>query len=176
MPGIESSDPANVVHLLVWGDVPFVGVDCETQKTLAAARACQAVVVMAHPSRKKAWQVFKPEWGPMLGGIEIWNRKTDGWAPSGEARRLLEQTGALPFVGLDFHGPRQFFPLATMLELEPPVTEASVLACLRARRCRSEAFGRPLGQFLDGLAAKSLGTAERLRRSAAPIYRKLRPA
>jgi len=174
VPGIEYSDKANCVHTLVWGNVPFVGVDMETEKVLAAVTASQAVAVMAHPSRREAWRVFNPAWGADLLGIEIWNRKTDGWAPSREAAPLLEKSGALPFVGLDFHERRQFFPLATILEVEPPLSEDSVLASLKARRCGSEVCGKPLDRFANGAAAKTLRAAEFLRRCAAPIYRKIR--
>jgi hypothetical protein len=174
VPGIEYSDKANCVHILVWGNVPFIGVDAETEKILAAVTAHHGVAVMAHPSRRQAWRSFDPAWGANLAGIEIWNRKTDGWAPSAEAVPLLERTGTLPFVGLDFHERRQFFPLATILEVESPVSEASVLASLTARRCCSEVFGRPLPQFLKGITAKTVRTAEFLRRCAAPVYRKIR--
>jgi hypothetical protein len=174
VPGIEYSDKANCVHTLVWGNVPFVGVDMETEKVLAAVTAHQAVAVLAHPSRRQAWRAFNPAWGAKLLGIEIWNRKTDGWAPSRDAAPLLESTGALPFVGLDFHEQRQFFPLATILEVEPPLSESAVLASMRARRCGSEVFGRPLRQFSNGTAVKTLRTAEFFRRCIAPIYRKFR--
>jgi hypothetical protein len=174
VPGIEYSNKANTVHILVWGDVPFVGVDTETEKTLAAVTAHQAIAVLAHPSRKEAWRLFNPAWVPNLAGIEIWNRKTDGWAPSRDAVPLLNNSGVLPFVGLDFHDPRQFFPLATILELKPPISEESVLACLRARSCRSEAFGRRLPELLNGIGGRILRMAEILRRGAAPIYRRVR--
>jgi hypothetical protein len=175
VPGIEYSDKANCVHTLVWGNVPFVGVDVETEKVLAAVTAHQAVAVMAHPSRKQAWRAFNPAWGANLLGIELWNRKTDGWAPSRDAAALLETTGALPFVGLDFHERRQFFPLATILEMEPSLSEASVLASMSARRCSSEVFGRPLPQLCSGVPARTLRTAERFRRGIAPIFRQVFP-
>ena len=171
VPGIEYSDKANCVHTLVWGNVPFVGVDMETEKVLAAVTAHQAVAVLAHPSRRQAWRAFNPAWGAKLLGIEIWNRKTDGWAPSRDAAPLLESTGALPFVGLDFHEQRQFFPLATILEVEPQLSEAAVLASMSARRCSAEAFGRPLQRVCNGVAAKTLRTAEKFRRGISPLFR-----
>jgi hypothetical protein len=174
VPGIEYSDKANCVHTLVWGDVPFVGADRETDVVLAETASHGGVAVMAHPSRKKAWCAFNPAWGEKLLGIEIWNRKTDGWAPSRDALPLLEKTGVLPFVGLDFHERRQFFPLATVLEVAHPCSEAAVLASMKAKRCHSEAFGRPLTQYANGAPAKLLRTAEYFRRCAAPIYRKIR--
>ncbi len=174
LPGIEYSDQANCVHTLVWGNVPFVGVDVETEKVLGAVTACQAVAVMAHPSRREAWRAFRPSWEVNLLGIEIWNRKTDGWAPSEDAALLLEKTNMLPFVGLDFHERNQFFPLATALEVEPPVSEVSVLTSLRAKRCESQLFGLPLQRFSNGFGAGALRAAEFFRRKAAPVVRKMR--
>jgi len=174
VPGIEYSDKANCVHTLVWGNVPFVGGSQDTAVVLAAAVLHGGVAVMAHPSRRQAWRVFNPAWGANLLGIELWNRKTDGWAPSDDAPPLLQATGLLPFVGLDFHERRQFFPLATILLIEPVVSEDSVLAAMRARRCESEVFGRPMERFSSGLAQKILRGAEFFRRTAAPVYRKIR--
>jgi hypothetical protein len=174
VPGIEYSDKENCVHTLVWGGVPFVGVDVETDKVLAATDAHHAVAVMAHPSRRQAWRAFHPSWASSLSGIELWNRKTDGWSPSSDAARLLEATGVRPFVGLDFHERNQFFPLATIIELQPPVTEASIVASLRAKQYGSELFGRPLQSFRGGMWASALRAAEFFRRKAAPVVQKLR--
>ncbi len=118
VPGIEYSDAENRVHVLVWGPVPFVGEEVPTAKMLKAVTAAGGVAVMAHPSRMKAWKVFDPAWAGDLLGMEIWNRKTDGWAPSKTATQLLEGTNLLPFVGMDFHDRRQMFPLS--MELGSP--------------------------------------------------------
>ena len=173
VPGIEYSDSANCVHILVWGNVPFAGAGVNTEKVLACGAASGGIAVLAHPTRKQAWRSFDPSWTSDLLGIECWNRKTDGWSPSRDAQLLIEKTGALPFVGLDFHNPRQFFPLATVLELEAPISETSVLAAMRAKRCSSEAFGFPIQRFSRGIGVKTLRTAEFFRRKAASIYRNL---
>jgi hypothetical protein len=173
VPGIEYGDPSNVVHLLVWGDVPFLGEKLDSDRVLAAVKEANGVVVMAHPSRKEAWKKFKPEWKHGLLGIELWNRKTDGWAPSRDSKPLLEMSGAVPFVGIDFHTARQFFPLRMMLEVEPPLTEASVLGALRRRRCSAKAFGLEVEILANGLGSTVLRPAEFLRRTAARTYRKL---
>ena len=172
LPGIEYSDGANCVHILVWGDVPFIGAHMDTRDVLAAVAAAGGIAVLAHPSRKQAWRRFDALWGPGLIGIESWNRKTDGWAPSRDAQPLLQTSGALPFVGLDFHDQRQFFPLAMVLEVNPPISEAAVLGAIRSRRCSFEAFGSSIQKLSGGLPARALQMAELLRRSAAPIYRK----
>src|SRR3974390_1439631 len=66
IPGIEYSDPTNTIHLLVWGDVPFIGTGAATEQTLAMAREHGGVVVMAHPSRRNAWKLFQPHWASGL--------------------------------------------------------------------------------------------------------------
>lgn len=173
LPGIEYSDPSNRIHLLVWGDIPFLGSGNEADKILDAVQERAGVAVFAHPSRKNAWELFKPEWKEKILGIECWNRKTDGWAPSRNAGPLLQMTRAVPFVGLDFHDARQIFPLTTVLQLDRPVSEEAVLSALRARRCHSEAFGLPLKCFVENSGAKVLHGAEFLRRRAALLLRRI---
>ncbi len=116
---------------------------------------------------------------PHVGSEPLWElnfaESKDRWIgtePGRSSHYSREQ--ARPFVGLDFHEPRQFFPLATVFDVEPPLSEAAVLASMKALRCRSEVFGQPLPQFLNGMTAKSLRTAEFFRRRAAPMYRKIR--
>jgi hypothetical protein len=171
IPGIEYSDSLNVVHLLVWGDVPFIGSGAEPERVLAAAREYGGITVFAHPSRKEAWKRFNRNWSTMLLGIEFWNRKTDGWAPSQHAWSLLQKSNSMPFAGLDFHDSRQFFPMATFLEMQDPINETTVLAALRARQCRSEVFGLRASAFSKGLQVGALHHAESLRRVAAGLYR-----
>src|SRR4029077_12361622 len=123
---------------------------------------------------KEAWKKFDSVWVAKLFGVEGWNRKTDGWAPSKTATPLVHGTSLLPFVGLDFHTQRQFFPLATELNVESPITEASVLAELRSRRGRSTAFGKPIEDFFpSGWRRAGLRAAEHGRRAAARTLRKL---
>lgn len=172
VPGIEYSDAANRVHVLAWGPVPFLGEGVPTSEMLEAVKAAHGVAVLAHPSRKNAWQCFTPQWADRLLGIEVWNRKYDGWAPSETAPTLMSQADAIPFVGLDFHTQRQSFPLAMALDMETRITEDTVLDCLRARRCAARAFGAPLGRDLLGKALPALRMAERSRRTAASIARK----
>ncbi len=129
--------------------------------------------MFAHPSRSDAWKRFNPDWNARLVGIECWNRKTDGWAPSQDAWRLLRVSRAVPFAGQDFHDARQFFPLSTVLQVEEPIIETTVLACLRLVRCRSTAFGFPIERFAVGLGAGALRCAEFARRRAAFLYRNL---
>jgi hypothetical protein len=172
VPGIEYSDAANRVHVLVWGPVPFLGENLSTSEMLDGVKAANGVAVLAHPSRKNAWQSFTPQWADKLLGIEVWNRKYDGWAPSETAPALMPQADAVPFVGLDFHTQRQSFPLAMALDMVGSVTEETVLECLRSRSCAPRAFGAPLSRDLFRKALPALRMAERSRRTAASIARK----
>jgi hypothetical protein len=171
VPGMEYSDAENRIHVLVWGPVPFLGEGLPTSEMLQHVKRANGIAVLAHPSRKKAWQAFQPDWAEALLGIELWNRKYDGWAPSDASPRLLEEGNKVPFVGLDFHTERQLFSLAMSLELDGNVAENAVLDCLRARRCSPRAFGAPLSRQLFRKVIPALRVAERGRRTAARIAR-----
>lgn len=170
VPGIEYSDAANRVHVLVWG-APFLGEGLSTGEMLEAVQAANGVAVLAHPSRRNAWQSFQPNWAGKFLGIEVWNRKYDGWAPSTTARELPQTGDPIPFVGMDFHTERQSFPLAMALDLQADVTEEAVFDCLRSRRCSARAFGVPLSQHLLRALIPALSIAEQGRRKAASIVR-----
>jgi len=174
LPGIEYSDPTNRIHVLVWGNIPFLGEGLPTCEMLEAARAANGLAVLAHPSRRDAWQSFEPRWGDLLLGIEVWNRKYDGWAPSQNAPALLHMAGAIPFVGLDFHTQRQSFPLTMALDISTTITEQTVLECLRSRRCYPRAFGVPLSKSVVCKALPALNLAERSRRAVAYVARRSR--
>jgi predicted metal-dependent phosphoesterase TrpH len=118
VPGIEYEDSDGVVHVPVWGEaVPFLGAGRPTLDLLRSARDQNAIAVLAHPWRRNAISRYQPEWGGLLSAIEIWNRKYDGVAPSRPLRRFADREGVAPFVSLDFHTRRQFFPLAMSLTL-----------------------------------------------------------
>lgn len=176
IPGIEYSDRANRVHVLVWGPVPFLGEGLPTLEMLEAVHSANGLAVLAHPSRKEAWKTFEPSWSDRLLGIEAWNRKYDGWAPSRTAPGLLHSAGAVPFVGLDFHTQRQSFPLGMALDIRGELSEETVLDCLRARRCYARAFGLPLSQRIVQRALPVLSVAERSRRVGASLARHSRRA
>src|SRR5438093_284526 len=60
VPGIEYSDAQNIVHILAWGPVPFLGEGLPTIEVLKAVKAAGGVAVMAHPARREAWKLFDP--------------------------------------------------------------------------------------------------------------------
>lgn len=174
VPGIEYSDASNQVHILTWGDVPFLGENLPTTETLHKVKEAGGVAVFAHPFRRNAWQRFEPSWGEALAGIEVWNRKYDGFAPNHIAQELQQRVGAIPFVGLDFHTQRQFFPLAMAMEIDSAVTEKSVLECIRARRLNPRVFGFHVEGQLVRRALPILGVVEASRKKAASASRKLK--
>lgn len=116
--GIEYSDPKNDIHILAWGSDRFLGEGRPVATTLQEVRAAGGVAMFAHPVRRDAWRLFDDAWTPLLDGIEIWNRKADGVAPGEEALRLQARTGLRPLAGLDFHRPRQLYPLDNLVELD----------------------------------------------------------
>jgi hypothetical protein len=172
MPGIEYSDAKNIVHVLVWGNLPFLGENLETTKLLKLVREHDGIAIMAHPTRRNAHERFNPAWVEYLLGIETWNRKTDGWAPSRTAPNLLSDSRLLPFVGLDFHNWRQSFPLAMEIEIVGEPTEKGVVDSLRSAQYTATAFGIGV-EKLTGVsgAISSLSAAERVRRIVAHSLR-----
>jgi len=171
IPGIEYSDASNTIHILVWGPVPFLGENLPTASLLESVHSANGLAVMAHPARRDAWQQFDAAWSESLLGIEVWNRKTDGWSPSKAALSLMQGTELLATVGMDFHDRKQMFPLTMELDVLSAIDENSVLECLRARRCRALAFGRPVPNVTSGWLGSALRSAENCRRTAAVVYR-----
>jgi len=174
IPGIEYSDALNQVHVLVWGDVPFLGENLPTRETLHKVKAAGGVAVLAHPFRKNVWQCFEQSWAEGLLGIEVWNRKYDGWAPNRMAQDLQRSIGAIPFVGLDFHTQRQFFPLAMTMDIDSTITEHAVLECLRARRVKPRVCGLQIDSFPFRQTLPVLGMMESCRKKSAKVSRKLK--
>ena len=118
------------------------------------------------PSRRDAVSRFTDEWASLLTGVEVWNRKYDGWAPS---RAALQIASAYPhlrtFAGNDFHTRRQFFPLK--LELNVTARSAQgVYVALATGRYRPFAFGHDLALLTKGVA---LAAAEQLERARARV-------
>src|ERR1700730_726997 len=172
--GIECRDAAHRVHVRVWGPAPSLGEGLPTSEMLEAVKAANGLAVLAHPSRRDAWKSFEPSWADRLLGIEVWNRKYDGWAPSRTAPALVQMAGAIPFVGLDFHTQRQSFPLAMELDVQGEVSEETVLDSLRSRRCNARAFRLSLSQNMVRKALPVLNMAERSRKMGASIAKRSR--
>jgi predicted metal-dependent phosphoesterase TrpH len=165
VPGMEYQDADSTVHVPVWGvDLAFLGSGRPTLELLREAHSAGGFTVFAHPGRRNALARFDQGWLPYLDAVEVWNRHYDGIAPHPTGFALAREHGLAPFCSLDFHTRRQFFPLALGLEIDAPLSAASVVEALHARRFRAEAFGRPASQFAGGIAGPAAQQAERLRR------------
>jgi hypothetical protein len=176
VPGIEYSDPSNTVHILTWGDLPFLGEAVATNTVLRQVADAAGIAVLAHPSRRGAWRRFEPSWTQKLLGIEVWNRKTDGWCPSPHGRALLATSDCVPFVGIDSHDRHETFPLAMTLDCPMPLSELSILECLRSRRCYATAFQMPLSPSMTTAIGLSVGPFEFTRRACRWAYRQAKAA
>jgi len=177
VPGIEYSDPRNLVHVAVWGDLPFLGEARATDELLADAASKGGAAMFAHPDRREAWRMLDRNRNLVssLVGIEVWNRKYDGWAPGKAGSRLCEKESELvPFFGLDLHTRRQLFPLAMIVDAEQPGTIETVIDSLLARRCRPTAFGLRGDWLTQGVGLAAARSAEACRRFARPAVRRWR--
>jgi len=174
IPGIEYSDPTNSVHIPVWGDIPFLGESRDTAELLADVERVGGLAVLAHPGRRDVWKQFDPSLLRFLFGVELWNRKYDGYAPSREAMSLIEQrAGIVPVVSLDFHTGRQFHPLAMMAALDGDIGEGSICGAIRQRRLRPKAFRLRATMFSSDPAWSALRRVEWTRKRAAKHVKRL---
>jgi predicted metal-dependent phosphoesterase TrpH len=164
VPGIEYSDAENRVHVPVWGVGGFLGAGRPTAELLADVRAHGGVAVIAHPGRRDAWRVLPDTTVALAHGIEIWNRKYDGWAPSAEALELVRRARLQPYVGLDFHTARQFFPLALAAPGGVARDPDAVADALRAGRLVPTALRLPAARLSDGRGLGAARAGERARR------------
>jgi hypothetical protein len=174
VPGIEYSDPDNVVHIVVWGSEHFLGAGLDTAELLRRVDDANACAMLAHPGRRSAAQLLQHTDLRNLLGIELWNRKYDRFEPNGVAPGLLaHNSGVMPCVGLDFHTARQLFPLSLAITVEAPLVPAAVFEALRARRWQPYAFGRPVAEVANSRLAKMLGAAQQARAAASQGRRAL---
>jgi hypothetical protein len=176
VPGVEYQDEDHIVHLPVFGDVPFYGRSPRIGTLLETAAGDGAATVFAHPARKNASDRFDDGWAPLLSGIEVWSRKYDGLRPNGWALDAAAEHGLTGFVSLDFHGPRQLYPLAMLVELPRGAGQRDVVAALREGRCRASALGLRPERYGSGLLGAAGSAFESTRRWAAPRVRRVEAA
>ena len=167
VPGIEYGDEDDVVHVPVWGDLPFFGDALPIGQLLPQVNEAGGAAIWAHPWRREAWRRFEPSWLGYLTAVEVWNRKYDGIAPSRQALALARREKLRAAVALDFHTRRQLFPLSLGLELDDSPSEATVFAALAAGRFSPRAFGLPVAPLARGPGGSALRGLEQLRKTAA---------
>jgi hypothetical protein len=168
VPGIEYADEHDVVHIPVWGDVPFLGEGVPTARLLEAVAGHDGVSVFAHPRRREAWKTVDPQWLRLCTGIEVWTRKWDGWAPNRRACEWAAEIGLVGVAALDLHGSHQTFPLAMELEIDAPLGVEACVDALRRRRCRAVIGALPVAPLTKGAVAKLPRAVETVRR---PVWR-----
>ena len=174
VPGIEYEDADNVVHIPVWGDdVPFLGAARPTLELLRSASSEGAAAVLAHPWRRNAIARYQSQWAPLLSAVEIWNRKYDGIAPHRDSPGFADREGLRPFVSLDFHTRRQFFPLAMSVTLDKRPSPGSLVEAIRSGHCRPEFLGLSALRFTMGLEGATLRALEAARRGIRGPLRRL---
>ena len=175
VPGMEYSDPDNTIHILVWGASAFLGKQQLTAVTLRAANELGGFCILAHPSRRQARHKIDVSWPSLLHGLETWNRKADGFAPSPEALELLDANQRLaPFVGLDFHRSNQLFPLFIVMNVAEPLSPETVFQALHLRKFTAKAFGINVNYFHKNHLFSCMTAVERLRGVIALLLRRLR--
>lgn len=176
IPGVEYQDRDHVVHVPVFGRLPFHGRSPDILSLIRSAREHGCVSVFAHPARRDAWQRFSPEWVEWLTGVEVWNRKYDGVSPNRWALEATDRHGLMPMVGLDWHGPRQLFGLAMEVSRPTMGTNAemgdAVLASVLTGEARSTVFSLDVRRFSSGPLAVATRHIEAVRSWAAPRVRK----
>lgn len=164
IPGLEYSDQTNTIHILVWGALPFLGINKSIERLIIEVKELNGICVFAHPTRRNAWRNIDPSWIPLFDGIEQWNRKSDGIAPSREAITLLNTYSAcMPFVSLDFHQSNQLYPLSMIFRNIGDLSEDNVISALRNKQCCARAFGISVNWFREGVLASLTKSAEQLR-------------
>ena len=175
VPGMEYSDENNNVHVLVWGIESFLGKRQPTGVMLQKVKDLGGFCVLAHPSRRHAWQQLDAAWLPLLHGLELWNRKADGIAPSAEAIDLLKTNVNLkPFVGLDFHQANQLFPLSMMIKINCSLSPDRVIDSLRDGKYQPMALGLPAIYFKKNPLFACMMRLELFRRALAGQLRSWR--
>jgi hypothetical protein len=171
IPGIEYGDADNTVHVPVWGAREFLGDRRPTLDLLKDARAAGAAAVLAHPDRRRAHELVTDEWLSLVAGVEVWNRKYDGVAPSRSGLALLERApNAVPTLGLDLHARKQLFPFWLRLPAHRPLDERGVADALLAGE-RHVFAGAPARMVCRRLPNAALGAGEQLRRRLRKLRR-----
>jgi hypothetical protein len=174
IPGIEYGDKDNRVHILTWGEVPFLGENQETIDVLKAVKKFDVISVMAHPSRRDAWKCYNPEWSSYLSGIELWNRKEDGFKPSEVGGDLLSRNLHIkPYVVLDFHGPKQIFPLYLKMPRPSSFDVESILSQLKQGNFEPCFWKFPAGWCQSGLGLRTLKVLDYMRKKILKLKREL---
>src|SRR3954447_11201517 len=94
-------------------------------------------------------------------------------APNSHGLALPLDIALAPFVGLDFHTRRQFFPLSLAIDVTGTPTPATIVDALHSGRFRPEVAGVAVTTVARGLGAAPLRLAEGTRRRLRGPVRRL---
>lgn len=164
VPGIEYSDPDNVVHLVAWGVGRFLGEGRPSLEVCRDVRSEDGLVFFAHPERQDAWRRLTPELASYLDGIEVWNRKTDGFAASARAADAAGRLGLPATYGIDFHRLAHLFPIGVQIETE--LNESEILSSLGRGDFEPIAFSINSTTYLQSFAARVCSALQAVRQVA----------
>lgn len=175
VPGIEYSDKDNDTHVLTWGDLPFFGENLPTLTLLENVNSNGGVCVLAHPSRGNTFTKYEYQWEKYLSGIEVWNRKTDGFQMSREALILFKgNPDLIPFVSLDFHNKKQFIPLFMKIKISGYVNSKIVIDAMRSRYIYPSVFGFHAKTMMNKKGIFILNILEKIRKSSLSALRSIK--
>ena len=164
IPGLEYQDADNAVHVLVWGDLPFLSCGSTTE-LLRRVRGERGSRSRPAPARKDALARLTTIDHDLLDGVEIWNRRYDGWSPPDQVDAFSDRPELLRIVGLDFHRRLDFFPLALRLDPATEPTPEAATEALRSGRFVAELCGMPASHFSTGRRRAILQGLDHARKS-----------
>jgi hypothetical protein len=142
-PGVEYASADNAIHVLVlgietfWEDLARFDL-ARIDELLDRVRDGGGLSILAHPERVHAIDKLPPGVLHRFDGIEVWNGKTDRWAPSPRALGALASfpsagRPAFATAGLDLHSVQDFVPVGLEFE-DRPKTSRQLLDALAQRR------------------------------------------
>jgi predicted metal-dependent phosphoesterase TrpH len=142
-PGVEYASADNAIHVLVlgieafWQDLARFDLG-RIDDLLNRVREGGGLSILAHPERAHALDKLPPGVLHRFDGLEVWNGKTDRWAPSPRALEALQSfqsngRAAFATAGLDLHRIQDFVPVGLEFEGEPR-TSRQILDALAQRR------------------------------------------
>jgi hypothetical protein len=141
--GVEYASADNAIHVLVlgidafWSDLARFEID-RIDDLLNRVRDGGGLSILAHPERSHALDKLPPGVLHRFDGIEVWNGKTDRWAPSPRALDALASfapagKAAFATAGLDLHRLQDFVPVGLEFEVAPR-TSRQLLESLSQQR------------------------------------------
>ena len=165
VPGIEYSDPTNTTHVPVWGLEHFIGPEPDMENLVSSLKQqnMNRFAVFAHPTRRDAWKHVTDDFLDVMNAVEIWNRKTDGFAPSRNASVFINESRK-PIAALDFHSDRQRFPFVLEIEAEDDADGNGIIQALAGGRHQSTFLGKVCHGNQSWLKKATLRNAENARR------------